>query len=53
MGQLPETSVIQNVPNPKSIIDHTIENILETDFEKVCVEVPSMNFKDLNNYIVL
>ena len=39
MGQLPETSVIQNVPNQKSIIDYTLGNILDSDFEKLTVEV--------------
>ena len=35
VGQLPETSVIQNAPNQKSIIDHTLGNILENAFEKL------------------
>ena len=34
MGQLPETIVIQNAPNQKSIIHHTFENILDNVFEK-------------------
>ena len=41
MGQLPETSVIQNAPNQKSIIDHTLGNIPDNDFEKLSVEIPS------------
>ena len=35
VGQLPETNLIQNVPNQKSIIDHTLN-----------VEVKLVNFKD-------
>ena len=46
MGQLPETSVIQNAPNQTSTIDHTLGNILDNYFEKLIVEVPPMNFKD-------
>ena len=38
MGQLPETSVIQNTSNQKSIIDYTLENILDNDFEKSCID---------------
>ena len=34
MGQIPETSVIKNVLNQKSIIDHTLVNILDNDCEK-------------------
>ena len=34
MGQLPETSFIQNAPNQKSIIDHILGNILDKDYEK-------------------
>ena len=44
VGQLPETSIIQKSPNQKSIIDHILGNILDSEF--VNVEVPSMNFKD-------
>ena len=41
--QLPETSVIQNAPNQKTI---TLGNKLENNCEKLNVEVPSMNLKD-------
>ena len=34
VGQLPETSVIQDEPNQKLPIDHTLGNILENDFYK-------------------
>ena len=34
MGQLLETSVIQNAPSQKSIIDHTLRNILDNFFFK-------------------
>ena len=39
MGQLPETSVIQNMSNQESFIDHTLRNIFYNDFEKP--EIPS------------
>ena len=42
VGQLPETNLIQNAPNQKSIIDHTLGNILDNDFQKFSVEVKSM-----------
>ena len=35
MGQLPETSVIHNASNQKSIIDYTLRIILENYFEKL------------------
>ena len=52
MGQLLETSVIQNMPNQKSVIDHTLGNIFDNDFEILSVEHPSMNFKDYNKCII-
>ena len=33
VGQLPETSVIQNASNKKSFIDHKLGNIFDDDFE--------------------
>ena len=39
--QLPETSVFQNAPNQKSIIDNTLGNVQDNEFEKLSVEVPS------------
>ena len=35
IGQLPVASVIQNKSNQKLIIDHTLANILDNDFEKL------------------
>ena len=45
-GQLLETSVMQNVPNQKSIIDHTLGNTFDSDYENLTVGSSNkMNFK--------
>ena len=35
VGQLPEINVIQNWPNQEPIIDHTLGNIVDNDFDKL------------------
>ena len=46
MGHLHETSVIQNVPNQRSIIDRTVGNILDNNFERLQI------YEDILDYSI-